>query len=118
MKAFYIDALRQQITEVSLSKSINKRLVQVRAHVCGDIAVAHELKNGDTFLCDDEGLFKNYLHGFSVKGAHQEFFLGNGAVLGFTDTGDIREVQTPVEKIKELVKFVILLPRRELRNEQ
>lgn len=104
MKAYKIDSTARTITEMDMMEASS---LEVAQHIVGGyIETAFELPNGDTFFCDEEGLFKGYEHAFYPGGAHQPF-LGNGIVMGLNrKTGDSTDVKTDLETIKKMVTFL------------
>jgi hypothetical protein len=109
MKVYLINSEACEVTEAEISEQDTLSFAQKA--VGGYIEAAHQLNNGDTFFCDEEGLFKGYESGFLVKGAHQPF-AGSGILMGFDrETGDSISVKTPIEEIKSMINFLRFVKR-------
>ena len=100
MKVYLINSETCEVTEAEIQE--HESLSFAQKAVGGYIEAAHQLNNGDTFFCDEEGLFKGYESGFLVKGAHQPF-LGNGILIGLNKRNSVK---TPIEEIKRMLNFL------------
>ena len=96
-KAVYIDSSRKVVCEMY------KTFKELCNTCLEDIAtVAHEIEHEDgrvdVVYVGDNSLFMGHTAGFSFEGSHQDFFVGNGFILGVDhETGESVDVAlTPV----------------------
>lgn len=100
MKAYWIQANEQKITEVEVATSGDlAKLLQ------GTPAQAEELANRDCLFVDHQGVLKKPQNFFLLKGGDQ-VFAGNGVVLGRVENStDACDVYTPLSEVTSLVHF-------------
>jgi len=100
-RAILIDAKNRIIKPIVISN-----LKDMQNAVGGYIERAHTHKNND-FYVDEEGLLKRYEYGFSIIGAHQPFFVGNGLVIGIDyNTCDNTNTTLTIDEVKRMITFI------------
>lgn len=108
---YWINAKALEITQIEIDERNSLRDLQKA--VGGPIEIAHEFPKGDVCFVDEEGLFKGYTYGFQIVGSHQEFFVGNGVVVGreYPNSSKTRPPSITLEELKSVVRFAALLHR-------
>lgn len=113
MKALKIDPATRTVSMITLDVSKGK-LAALQAQVGGLVEVADRYQNGDDLLVNEEGLFGNPQHFFSLDGAERAL-AGVGIIVGTlsTDEGtDWIDCTTGFEEVLERVKFYTLAELR------
>lgn len=100
MKAIKIDADTQKIYETEISG-----LEDMQKAVGGLIEQATVFKNRDVVYVDEEGMLKPMFMFFTIEGGHQPF-AGSGLIVGTDNMGESVDANTPIEKVKKMVKFL------------
>jgi len=103
IRAIIIDAKNQRVVETSFPDSDIRHIYGAGKFSC--VALAHMFPNRDTVYVDDEGLLKPVRYGFTLEGAHQDFFAGNGVLLGSDRQGETVDAKTPIEDVIRSVGF-------------
>jgi hypothetical protein len=103
MKALLINSLTREITEVEGNFQDYREIAKFLK--CEYIEGAHTYDNNDTIFVDEEGLFNHQGTGFEVADSHQEFFVGNGILVGHTNSGNSRDAKTKIEELKSQITF-------------
>jgi hypothetical protein len=115
MRALHIDAAARTVTEVETPEPRavdHARLRELQRLVGGLIAYAWTFPNGDTLFVDDEGLLKQPEHFFRVCGCPQEFFAGNGVVVGkATRAGYDTAAVSTTDELRALLRFASVASR-------
>jgi hypothetical protein len=78
IKACFIDAENQTISEVTIEDSLFSYYKLIK---CEMIEVGMTLVGGDVLYVDEEGLLKKLQYGFYIEGARQ-VFVGNAVIVG------------------------------------
>ena len=106
MRAIKIDSISKTVSEVEIDEE--NSLAGMQAIVDGLIEQALELENGDALFVNEEGLLLGPKWFFEIEGGHQPY-AGNGVIVGTNySTGDSIDAETPINKIKSMVKFLSL----------
>lgn len=104
-KAILIDVTSETVSEIEVQDSVEafNKAIGSDCYTCGP-----RLENGDGVLVDDEGLLKLTPESkFFTFGNYPQPLVGNGLLLGSNpQTGDTRNVQSNVERIKRSVRFL------------
>jgi hypothetical protein len=109
MKAIFINADEGRLQEIEIDK--NDSLSYLQKCVGGYIEFAHSIPAGEDktndVVVDEEGLFKSRAYGFKVAGAYQEFYVGNGVIVGSDrKTGKTISTTMSLEEAKKLITFI------------
>ena len=116
MKALLINSLTREITEVEGNFQDYKEIAKFLK--CDYIETAHNYENNDAIFVDAEGLFnhqdtvignENYRWtAFKVADSHQECFVGNGILVGHTNSGNSKDAKTKMEELKSQITFLYI----------
>lgn len=111
MKAILIHPYNRTVEYVDVKSGRD-----LNAWIKGSISLGHMFENGDTLYADDDGIGEGLdaLAGrgevFRVcqfdLGLHQTYF-GIGIIVGDEDeVGEITDVKTPIEEIRQRISFI------------
>ena len=109
MKAYFIDAVAEEVREVELKDYADIRTLLGCS--CYGIACC-DAETGDQLYVDDEGLLKPQNHWFMIEDSYEETPVPRGGIwLGPTDLdADGNEVQLPpdrsIDEVRAMVRFV------------
>lgn len=106
--AIFINAEKQIIDEIEISSNFTDISDAIG---CEYFTIGARLDNNDVLYVDDMGLLKDIKYGFYWKGY---LMVGNGLVVGCTHDGDVKDVESRIGQIEDIVKF--LPPDIELNN--
>lgn len=103
MKALHINVITKEITEIDLEKGLQPLY---KALECDTFAavVPRGFPAGDCLYIDDEGLLKEPIGAFTVKGFPQ-VLSGHGLVVGTDEDGDSADVKLTLDELKEIAEF-------------
>jgi hypothetical protein len=103
MKAILINTLTKTVTEIEMKNDIQvmQRLIGCEVFT----TVPLRLPDRDMLYVDDEGLF-DLTKGFFKIFNYPQPLSGNGLIMGHTADGHSRNVQSNVETIRSIVKFL------------
>ena len=105
MRAIIIDPQTQSVSEVEHSGDY-KEIYKFIGNDCGTFSAPIELDNGDTFYCDDEGLFHENIGGIIYPNWAYPI-TGRILILNTDyDTGDSQSAKSNIDSIKEGLKFL------------
>lgn len=99
-----IDVIKKEIYEVELTSDYKEIYAQLE---CGTFACigVKTLAPRDTIYIDDEGLLReDPIGAFSIRG-YPQVLSGHGLILGTGPEGDSVDYRTPIQVVKELVRF-------------
>jgi hypothetical protein len=100
MRAILINAKERTVKEVDIVGDLNS----IREHLgCRTIDAPHELENGDTVYCDDEGLDSNI--DFIELFSEYDPIPGNILILGHDGEGGNCDCKTSTSDIHNRVQF-------------
>ena len=105
MRAIIIDPQTQDVTEIEHSGNY-KELYKLIGNDCHTFAAPITLNNGDTFYCDDEGLFHENIGG--VLYLNWEYPITGRIVVLNTNfiTGDSESAKSSIEELKKGLMFL------------
>ena len=101
MKAILIDPHSETISEVVYSGDWKSIKLWIDADAFDVVSIG----NDDAVYVDDEGLYKERLKFFHMKGWPHPL-CGKALVLGETQTGDTKDVHTSLDEFRSKVKFM------------
>ena len=102
MKSIFIDSENKTITDIDLKGDLQSWYDIIK---CELVEVAHYFNDHDSIMVDEEGMLKSLENFFSVEGSHQEFFAGNGLVVGVDKEGNTVDCKLRAKDIKEKITF-------------
>lgn len=105
MKAILIDAEKQEVIEVEVKGGDIQEIYDLLGCECFTVAT-YVPDTNDAIYVDDEGLLRLRSDSkfFEIEGGHQPF-VGNGLIIGTTNTGSDTDAESSVEDIRRMVKF-------------
>ncbi len=95
LRAILIDATARQIREVEIDDHDHGSSDMRRLIGCDAFCMAARFDNGDILFVDDAGLIDDVENLFSLEGANQALYAGNGLVVG-SDGPETAAAQTPL----------------------
>lgn len=107
MRAIFIEAAEQRITELDFGEGVRKRelykVIQEKLGVrCFTVI---NIDDGDTLYIDDEGLLKDPEFFFTF-GSYPQPLAGNGLILGVDEEGDDTDATLPLDKAVAAITFL------------
>ena len=104
MNVIKIDVVKKEIYEIEMTTDFK----EIYKHLDCDLFTCISSKTiapGDTIYIDDEGLLReDPIGAFSIRGVSQ-VLSGHGLIIGSDDQGDSISCITPLDVIKQLVRF-------------
>jgi hypothetical protein len=104
-KAIFIDVVKQEVSEISMSDNWQDIAPQI-GNGCRLFCCPVTFDNNDSLFADDEAI----LHDEMVGGFYLEGFripiLNNALIMGADEEGDTTDCKTTVESIKSQIRFV------------
>ena len=111
MKAVLIDAVNKTITNCNINNGLETFYKLLN---CQTVTAPVVLENNDTLFCDDEALLKPAYHFFKLSyNGYENYFAGNGLIVGTNDEGGSVDVETTAEEIQRHITFMDLQQVRE-----
>jgi len=104
MKAIKIDVRKKEIYYIEIDGDMVDNIVNHLECDVFTLVYPNTLKKGDTLYVDDEGLLKEPIGAFSIKGCDQ-VLSGNGLILGTDEEGAAQDVVISIDDLKQLVSF-------------
>jgi len=104
LRVILIDSVTQEISEQNMEGEMLEVLYKLIG--CDMVERAHTINNTNEIYVDEEGLFKGHTTAFGFKGAHQQFFVGKGVVVGVDHAaGDLASTTMTVAEVSKNVAF-------------
>ena len=108
MKALKIDTELRTIKQIEINHW--KEIAPNISDVCKYFECPIILPNEDTFYVDDEGLFNDYLGGFSLIGSSYPI-KGNAILLGADKDGNSTDYKTDIQWLIDNLKLYEFVKR-------
>ena len=104
MRAILIDPKEQTIKEVNYSGDFND-IYKLIGNDCHTFSAPLTLENGDTFYCDDEGLYHENIGAVIAKDWHSPI-VGRILVLNTDEMGDSVDAVSSIESLQQMLTFI------------
>lgn len=69
--------------------------------------MAYQFK-GDDLYAEDNGISRQKSYGYTIKGSHQSFFIGNALIFGTDENGGESDVGMSLMETQELISFITI----------
>lgn len=103
MKVILIDSINKTVSEVEMKNDIETMQKLINCECFTTVGI--RLPSRDMLFVDDEGLYHKDKGAFTIFN-YPQALSGNGLIVGHTIDGHARNVQSNVETIRSIVKFV------------